>query len=194
MATPEETGSDTNPNDPHNSTATGLGMKGKLPALALVLVIVLAECAVAILVFPSANDTAALTQAMLAAPDTETDKAATEPPAEEQRDDADIKEIDLGEFDVSSYQPLSNTTLRISVHLYGTVATEDENEVLDKLEAKRQRMREQVLVILRSAELTDLTDAGLGLIKRRILEKTNRTFGAPLLHQIVFSEFSFMEQ
>ena len=109
-------------------------------------------------------------------------------------DDEEDKEVDLGEFDVSSYQPLSNTTLRISVHLYGTVAVEDENEILDLLEAKRQRMREQVLVILRSAELTDLTDAGLGLIKRRILEKTNRTFGKPLLHEIIFSDFCFLEQ
>jgi flagellar FliL protein len=195
MATPEETGSDTSQDDPQPAPGAGSGMKGKLIALAIVLVIVLAECAVAILAFPSANDTATLTQAMLAAPDVEADDVAvTEPPAEEQRSDEEVLEIDLGEFDVSSYQPLSNTTLRISFHLYGIVAADDETQILDLLEAKRQRMREQVLVILRSAELPDLADAALGLIKRRILEKTNRTFGEPLLRQIIFSDFSFMEQ
>ncbi len=195
MATPEETGSDTSQDDPQPNSGAGSGMKGKLIALAIVLVIVLAECAVAILAFPSANDTATLTQAMLAAPDVEAnDVAVTEPPAEEQRSDEEVLEIDLGEFDVSSYQPLSNTTLRISFHLYGIVAVDDETQILDLLEAKRQRMREQVLVILRSAELTDLADAALGLIKRRILEKTNRTFGEPLLREIIFSDFSFMEQ
>jgi flagellar basal body-associated protein FliL len=195
MATPEETGSDTSQDDPQSDPGAGSGMKGKLIALAIVLVIVLAECAVAILAFPSANDTATLTQAMLAAPDVEAnDVVVTEPPAEEQRSDEEVIEIDLGEFDVSSYQPLSNTTLRISFHLYGIVTVDDETQILDLLEAKRQRMREQVLVILRSAELTDLADAALGLIKRRILEKTNRTFGEPLLREIIFSDFSFMEQ
>ncbi len=195
MATPEETGGDTSQDDPQPEPRAGSGMKGKLIALAIVLVIVLAECAVAILAFPSANDTATLTQAMLAAPDVEAnDVAVTEPPAEEQRSDEEVLEIDLGEFDVSSYQPLSNTTLRISFHLYGIVAVDDETQILDLLEAKRQRMREQVLVILRSAELPDLADAALGLIKRRILEKTNRTFGEPLLREIIFSDFSFMEQ
>ena len=195
MATPEETGSDTSQDDPQSDPGAGSGMKGKLIALAIVLVIVLAECAVAILAFPSANDTATLTQAMLAAPDVEAnDVVVTEPPAEEQRSDEEAIEIDLGEFDVSSYQPLSNTTLRISFHPYGIVTVDDETQILDLLEAKRQRMREQVLVILRSAELTDLADAALGLIKRRILEKTNRTFGEPLLREIIFSDFSFMEQ
>jgi flagellar basal body-associated protein FliL len=194
MATPEETGSDTSQDDLQNAPGEGSGMKGKLIALAIVLIIVIAECAVAILAFPSANDTAALTQAMLANPDAEADDVVIELPAKEEPSDENVLEIDLGAFDVSSYLPLSNTTLRISVHLYGIVAVDDETQILDLLEAKRQRMREQVLVIMRSAELPDLADAALGLIKRRILEKTNRTFGEPLLREIIFSDFSFMEQ
>jgi flagellar FliL protein len=55
-------------------------------------------------------------------------------------------------------------------------------------------VRDNVIVIIRSAEITDLTDAGLGLIKRRILETTNKTLGKPLLQGVVFSEFSFVEQ
>ena len=47
---------------------------------------------------------------------------------------------------------------------------------------------------MRSAELTDLTDAGLGLLKRRIQEKSNQTLGKPLLRAVVFSDFSFIEQ
>jgi len=42
--------------------------------------------------------------------------------------------------------------------------------------------------------VTDLTDAGLGLLKRKILEKSNRILGRPLLQTIIFSEFSFVEQ
>ena len=100
----------------------------------------------------------------------------------------------MGEFDVSSYQPLSNTTLRISLHLFATVHVDDEGTLEGLIEEKQQRMREQVLVILRSAELTDFSDAGLGLIKRKILEKTNRTLGQQILRQIVIVDFSFLEQ
>ena len=41
---------------------------------------------------------------------------------------------------------------------------------------------------------TDLTDAGLGLIKRQILEKTNRAMGQPLLKEVLFSKFNFVER
>ena len=43
-------------------------------------------------------------------------------------------------------------------------------------------------------EPADLADPGLGLIKRRILEKSNALLGKPLLRAVVFSEFSYMEQ
>ena len=179
--------------DASDSKGGGLGAKGKLLALAFVLFVVLIECAIAVLVFPSAQDTEAMAQAMLAHQDS-IDPLVVEASDLEESADQRRAEVDLGEFDVSSYQPLSNTTIRINLHLWGTVLTDDKEEVLQRIEEKQQRMREQILVTLRSAEVTDLADANLGLIKRRILEKTNRTFGKPLLQQIVFSEFSFFEQ
>lgn len=193
MANPDTTPTDPPQVEVHTAARTGSDIRTQLAAVAFVLVVVLAECAVAVLVFPSADDTTAMTQAMLATKPDQTSQPPA-PPDAVKPDEKEEKEVDLGEYDVSSYQPLSDTTLRISVHLYGTVLSENENEVTALLETKKQRMREQVLVILRSAELTDLTDAGLGLIKRRILEKTNRIFGKPLLQQVIFSEFSFLEQ
>ena len=103
-------------------------------------------------------------------------------------------ELDLGEFVVSAYQPVSNTTLRITCHLYATVDTENEAELTQLMEAHRNRFRDQIIVTLRSSEMTDLNDPGLGLIKRRILETTRQTLGKPLLKAVVFSEFSFMEK
>jgi flagellar basal body-associated protein FliL len=47
---------------------------------------------------------------------------------------------------------------------------------------------------VRGSEIEDLTDAGLGLIKRRILERTNKALGKPLIKNVIFSEFSFVEQ
>ena len=68
------------------------------------------------------------------------------------------------------------------------------DELARRLEEHKHQVRDNIIVIIRSAEITDLTDAGLGLIKRRILETTNKTLGKPLLQGIMFSDFSFVEQ
>ena len=103
-------------------------------------------------------------------------------------------EVDLGEFTVTAYQPVSSSTLFISFHLYGSALDKHSDEVAKRLEDHKHQVRDNIIVIIRSAEITDLTDAGLGLIKRRILETTNRTLGKPLLQGIMFSDFSFVEQ
>jgi flagellar basal body-associated protein FliL len=107
---------------------------------------------------------------------------------------SDASEVDLGNFTVSGFQPASNSTLFITFHLYGTVRHKYAGEFSQRLEENQHRIRDNIIVIIRSAEITDLTDAGLGLIKRRILETTNKTLGKPLLQEVVFSEFSFIEQ
>ena len=95
---------------------------------------------------------------------------------------------------VTAYQPVSSSTLFISFHLYGSVTERQTEEFDRRLEDNKHRIRDNIIVIVRSAEITDLTDAGLGLIKRRILETTNKALGKPLLQGVMFSEFSFVEQ
>ena len=43
------------------------------------------------------------------------------------------------------------------------------------------------------ADLADLTDPGLGLIKRTILEKAKHILGKPLLEELVISDYSSLE-
>jgi flagellar FliL protein len=166
----------------------------RLMVLGFVLVVVGAECSVAYLCLPSAAETAAMAGATVGS------KGPAEMPVEdnplkEEKDEAAAEiEVDLGKFSVTAFQPTSNTALRIDFHLYGTVAAKDEKEFQKRMEANLHRFRDQVLEIVRSAEINDLTDAGLGLVKRKIMEKTNRTFGKPLLRQVIFSDFSFIEQ
>lgn len=106
----------------------------------------------------------------------------------------DELEIDMGEYSLTAFQPASSTTLLINFHLYGTIALEEEHYFMGGYEANKHRIRDQVLTTIRSAEIGDLTDPGLGLIKRQILEKTNRTLGKPVLQGIVFSDFVAVEQ
>jgi len=163
----------------------------RLSVLTFVGGVVAVECLVAYLVIPSPSQTAAM--ARVVTTDLEADGLL---PAEEQAD-ADLEEqmeVDLGEFHVVSFQPRSNTTLRIDFHLYGTIHPDDQEKFDLAWQESTHRFRDQVIVTVRGCELSELTDAGLGLIKRKILEKTNRILGKPLLQAVIFSEFAFIEQ
>ncbi|MGW8257897.1 MAG: flagellar basal body-associated FliL family protein [Thermoguttaceae bacterium] len=161
---------------------------GKVKILLFVALVITVECAAAYWYMPSAEQNALLSNSALAAEH----QAKLE--KEVQHDENDQMEVDLGEFNVTAYQPISNTTLRIDFRLFGTILAKDQDEFSKLLEENKHRFRDQVIITLRSSEITDLTDAGLGLVKRKLLEKANRILGKPLLQSILFSDFSFIEQ
>ena len=188
----EETSNPTEkPDEP--SAAEGKSSRlAKIKVPAFVAAVILAECVLAYAILPSASDTAAMAETALGV---NGESGAGDPDAP-QDDGVPIDQIeeDLGEFTVSAFQPVSGTTLRIDFHLWATVAEKDYNEFSALMESSRNRFREQVIVTIRSADITDLTDAQLGLIRRKILEKTNRILGKPFLRTVIFSDFSFVEQ
>lgn len=122
------------------------------------------------------------------------EKDAATAPKRASKAHTEYAEVDLGEFTVTVYQHASSSTQFISFHLFGTVKHKSVDDFNERLEESKHRIRDNILVIIRSAEMSDLTDAGLGLIKRRVLETTNKALGKPLLQGVIFSEFSFVEQ
>lgn len=104
------------------------------------------------------------------------------------------REVDLGEYAVTAYQPDSGATLLISFHLYGTIHHEAEETFAELFEAHKHRARQHVLVSVRNAEMGDLMDPGLGLIRRQVKHHLNGTFGRPLLEEVVFSDFLITER
>lgn len=164
----------------------------KIRVVVIVVFIVLVECVVAYLYIPSANEARAIAGAALVLDEDENGVPDIEETASEVM--ANQTEVDLGYFDLTAYQGGSSTTLRIQFQLYGIVNEIDEDEFLDIIEENEHRLRDQILATMRSVNVGDLNDAGLGLIKRRILEKSNKAIGKPLLQAVVFSDFSFIEQ
>lgn len=180
-----------------------MGFIRKFKVIGFVLVVIALECGGMILFFPStgggaAEEPGAGSENSQEVPNTVPSKLesiVTElDDASKSQDLAGLVEVDLGEFALTSFQPTSNTTLRIDFHLYGAVDQAQIEEFKVLYEEKKHRFRDQVLAILRKSEITDLTDAGLGLIKRKILAKTKTLFGRDCLREIIFSDFSFMEQ
>jgi flagellar FliL protein len=183
------------------------GMSGKIKIAVIILAVVVIEWLVAYFYLPGSSPAPHATDAEGA----QTEAAHEDAPAAEHGGHAahggghaktgketvhsgDQQEVDLGEFTVTAYQPISNSTLFISFHLYGSVLYKHADDFNRRMGDNKFRIRDNVIVIIRSAEIADLTDAGLGLIKRRILETTNKALGKPILQAVMFSDFSFVEQ
>lgn len=166
----------------------GLLKKFKIPLA--VVVIIGVQCGLAALFLPGS----AAPQAT-ADPLGDVDAAVEhELASEEVQASSEFREIDLGEFKLTSFRADSNSTWFIDFHLWGTIKVHDEEEFNTRFESAKNRLREQVLMIVRSMNRDDFADASLGLIKRQILEKSNKTLGKPLVRAVVFSDFSFVEQ
>lgn len=119
---------------------------------------------------------------------------AGEPPSKTAVDPQDQIEVDLDEFQITTQSATSSTTMRVEFHLYGVIKASDKEDFERLMKACQHRLRDQILRIVRSARPQDLSDAGLGLIKRQILEKTNALLGKPLLREVIVSDFSYLEQ
>ncbi|MGC3966695.1 MAG: flagellar basal body-associated FliL family protein [Pirellulales bacterium] len=163
----------------------GGGLLSKLVPALIVIAVVSGEGVAAFMLMPSVEENAKHVQEALAAkpPEPHHDEHAVE-----------LDEVDLEQFKITSFQPASSITLRIEFHLFGMVPHGKAEEFKTSYESKKNRVRDNVMAIIRSAEMNDLTDPGLGLIKRKILETTNKALGKPLLEGVMFAEFTFLEQ
>lgn len=178
--------------------------------------IVLLQCVLAWLYLPGSSAKAEAKKDASAHAD---EKAKDEDSAVAGDSHGENREVDLGKFSLTAFDPNSNTTLLIDFHLYGTVAVDasdksaasggehaakggkdgsvadDDNSTFGRLFKRDQhRFRDQVIVIIRNATMADLADPSLGLIKRQILAKTNSLLGEPLLKEVVFSDFAVVQQ
>lgn len=164
---------------------------GKILIGAFMAIVIVVECAVAWFLIPSQQKIEEIAETKVVEKIKE--QADQNDPAVDQGDQG-MSEKDLGQFGVTAYQPSSNTTLRIDFHLYATIPNAEEAQFNEVYASSQHRIREQVIITIRNSEIADLTDPGLGLIKRKILEKTNRLLGKQYLQNVVFSDFSFVEQ
>lgn len=174
------------------NTNSGKSMMGRVIVGVVVSLVVLVESVVAYMMLPN--------------PDRIADKVREEVKQEilENNENAEdiisledqtvYKEVELGSFNLGVHKPAANTTLNITCKVMGTIAETDQAEFEQLLANNQNRLRERIIIEFRSAEVTELTAAGLDLIKRRIKEKSNTLLGKPLLKEIMFPEYNYYQQ
>jgi flagellar FliL protein len=182
------------------SKPKGPGVMTLIKAVAFVSIIVLLETAAATMFIPTAEETKQMGEQLVHAAKGEEEVHADHAPAAHAEHDAsgahgaDTREVSLGTYHVVSFNPSTGTSLSIDFELFGIVLASEEEEFVHLFEIHEKRLKEQVTIAIRGMQASDFTDPGLGLIKRIILEKTNRALGEPLVREAVFSEFSFIER
>ncbi len=148
--------------------------------------VVMAECLFAYFWLPSAAEVAAQVEQQAS--------SQTDGNQEDQGDQEALAiEVDLGTFSVTNHLLMNETTFRTDFHLFGTVLESEQDEFNELFQRNTNRFRNQVISEVRNSKIGDLEDAGLGLIKRRFLEKSNALFGKPLLRSVMFADYTFVE-
>jgi len=167
------------------------GMVGRMLVGGVVVLVVGLETGAAFLLTPSPKEVAQQVREQLAA------EAKIDSPDSDllpAPDSGPQVEVELGEFNITVHQQAAETSYTISCKVIGTVATANQAEIEGLKEQNKARLRERIMIEFRNAAIQDLTDSELGLIKRRILEKTNALFGKPLLTSILLPDFNYYQQ
>jgi hypothetical protein len=148
--------------------------------------VILVECLAAYMFIPSS----AQLEAQAKARTEELHKDEGHEETQEESHGASV-EVELGKYNITVHRPAQDVTLRVNFLLIGTVDEHDHAAFETLVEKNQHRLRDKIIFEIRNCELSDLTDPGLGLIKRRILTKSNELLGKPILQSVVFSEFAY---
>ncbi len=106
----------------------------------------------------------------------------------------DHVEIDLGEYDVPVYQLESNTTITVYCHLFCTVRSSDSHRFNGQLERLEHRMRDRLMVAIRSTTREELYEAELTRFKARLLKALRARIDDPKVFQVGFFSLMYNEQ
>ena len=174
---------------PTNDQPQGGSMIGRLLIVLFMGAVVMFECLFAYFWLPSADEVAAQMQLVAQQAQTNPDgKQGTSIIKEES-----AVEVDLGAFTITNHRLLTESTFRTDFHLWGIVSEDDVDDFETLFERNKNRFRNLVIEEIQNSEIQVLVDPGLGLIKRRFLEKSNALFGKPILRSIVFADYTFVE-
>lgn len=174
----------------HDESGKGSSMSTRIKILGFVAIVVVIECVAAYMMLPDASNVDLMAQNVMESmvkqnPDID---PTTFTPANDQA------EVYIGQFTVTSFQSVTNTTIRIDFNLYGMVPKDKVSEFEDLLEKNNHRIRDQIIVTVRSADIEMLNNPILREIKQQIKNKVNQILAAPLLSGVIVSEFSMIEQ
>ena len=103
-------------------------------------------------------------------------------------------EKDLGEYDITIHDSKSGTTYAVDCTVVCTINEDDKSDFEKLYEVNQYRVREQIMIQFREANIEDLAEKQLGLIKKRISKNINELFDGKMLREVHLPEFNYYQQ
>ena len=109
-------------------------------------------------------------------------------------EDVELIEKDLGAHEIIIRDSKSGAIYAVDCMVACTIKDAD-GTTFDKMyEANKYRVQEQIMIQFREANIDDLAEKQLGLIKKRISKKIDDLFGGKMIREVHLPEFSYYLQ
>lgn len=170
---------------PASAPPAASGMMGKVIIGAIVSVVILVETVVAFMIMPDASTVRTQAEADLKKAVDEKKEDADIPTGADKGPDA---ELEIGSFSLLLHDAASDTNLQVTCKIFCTVSESDKGDAEKLLANNKNRIRERITIQFRQSDLNDFKESDLGLLKLKILEKTNQILGKNLIKEILITD------
>ena len=109
-------------------------------------------------------------------------------------EDVQLIEKDLGEHEILIHDSKSGATYAVDCMVACTIKYADDTTFDEMYEVNKYRVQEQIMIQFREANIDDLAEKQLGLIKKRISKKIDDLFGGKMIREVHLPEFSYYLQ
>jgi flagellar basal body-associated protein FliL len=99
--------------------------------------------------------------------------------------------IDLGDFHVKDLRPSRNETLEVTFAMKIAFSPSVNKATVEALEKWKHRLRDQVIVAIRTAARTDFLEPGLNRFRRIVHLRVQRLLDARIVSDVLLTEFIF---
>ncbi len=103
--------------------------------------------------------------------------------------EASFAAVLLGEFSIRHLRPVENLRVEAEFRLHGTVREENEQRLVGMIAAREHRIRDQVIVAVRSAETFEFDEPELLRLRRRIHFQLSKVIPDGLMRDIYVTDF-----
>ena len=99
--------------------------------------------------------------------------------------------LDLGLLEIKNLEPTRNQTSKVNFEMHLALPADTDPALVKALEHWQHRLREQVIVAIRVAELGDYLDPQLARLRKQILYRVNRTLKGTQAEDVLLANFMF---
>ena len=106
----------------------------------------------------------------------------------------ELLEKELGVYDITIHDSKSGTTYAVDCMVVCTIDKDDDKTFVKMYKDNQYRVREQIMIQFREANIEDLAEKQLGLIKKKISKNINNLFDGKMLREVHLPEFNYYQQ